>query len=723
MKLHFTLSAAVMLAVLQGLGARGAYVDEILSDQPVGYWRLNEIVTGPPNDEATNLGTLGPEGNGVYFNNATGGQPGAIVGDSDTAATFNGFGDKVDVPYHPSLNSSNAISIECWAMVTGGSGHRAPVSLRDDTPSGNGEGMIIYASPAGRWEFWTGTGGPWHVTQGPFLFEWEWAHLVATFDGTTKKFYVNGELVGSVTRTSPPLYRPNRARPFRIGAGANEGSGNYFFIGEIDEVAVYDKELPQHRVLAHYKAGSGADPQVVAPEITSNPQSQSVFLGQPVVFSANVTGSLPLTYQWTRDGAAIPGATNITYSISIPTLADDGVYALEVSNPGGAVLTQEAILIVQDISVPVITQQPQPVAVLPGGTAVFTVAATGSTTFNYQWQLNGVDLPNQTNATLTLTGVQLSQAGNYTVTVSNVAGATTSDLALLNVIVLPETSYREVVLADGPVSYWRLGESTDAEIAADAMDRNPGVYMNGVVKGQPGALSSDSDTAAGFLSASQTKVEVHFTPELNSVPFTAELWARVTGGSTHRSPLSSRNDFPQRGYIFYADPSNRWQFWTGTGEQVGWDIINGPLVQNNVWTHLAATYDGETKRFYVNGLQVGSSTAPFSPNDATVLRIGGGQNENATGSFFFQGTIDEVAIYDKVLTPERIQIHYGIGTRAEAPPEIAVARSGTSIILTWTDGSLQETDAIGQPWSDVLDASSPHTVTPTGTQRFYRAQR
>jgi hypothetical protein len=698
-----------------------AYEQLIMADQPLAYWRLNEPEL-PPYPAAVNIGTLGAAANGAYFNGATGGEPGAIVGDSNGGATFDGIDDKIDVPYHPGLNNSNAITIECWARVTGGGGHRAPVSLRDDTPAGNGEGLIIYAAPDNRWEFWTGDGAPWHVVQGSWVTEWEWAHLVATFDGLTKKFFVNGELVGSVTRASPLLYRPNRARPFRIGAGANEGNGNYFFSGEIDEVAVYDVALPEHRVLAHYKTGSAQEPLVVLPELRTQPQSLTVFLGQPVIFSANVVGSLPLSYQWTRNGIPITGATNSILRIPAPTLADDGVYALQVSNPGGTEFSQDATLTVQDIAIPVITQQPQPISVLPGGTAIFRVQATGSTTFSYQWQYNGADLPNQTNATLTLTGVQTAQAGNYRVQVRNPAGSTASDDALLKVIVIPETSYREAIVADGPVSYWRLGESS-GDFAADAMGRNPGEYLNGVVYGQPGAISGDIDTAAGFVTASQTKVEVPYSPGLNSVPFSAELWARVSGGSGHRSPLTSRNDFPQQGYIFYADPSNQWQFWSGTGEQVGWDIISGPAVRNNAWTHLVATYDGEIKRFYVDGLQAGTSTAPFGPNDGTVLRIGGGASENPVGSFFFQGSVDEVAIYDKVLTPEQIQIHYGIGTRSVAPLSISAAKSAAGVVLTWSEGSLQEADAIaGQAWRDVA-ASSPHTVTPAGAQKFYRVRR
>ena len=71
---------------------------------------------------------------------------------------------------------------------------------------------------------------------------------------------------------------------------------------------------------------------------------------------------------------------------------------------------------------PVITTQPNSQTVAEGGTADFTVTATGSAPLTYQWQFNDIDLPDQVAANLRLTGVSAAEAGNYRVKVTDSAG-------------------------------------------------------------------------------------------------------------------------------------------------------------------------------------------------------------------------------------------------------------------------------------------------------------
>jgi hypothetical protein len=71
---------------------------------------------------------------------------------------------------------------------------------------------------------------------------------------------------------------------------------------------------------------------------------------------------------------------------------------------------------------PVILEAPTEQAILPGGSALFKVLATGLTPLSYRWRLNGVDLPGSTNAMLALNHVATNEAGAYTVEVSNSTG-------------------------------------------------------------------------------------------------------------------------------------------------------------------------------------------------------------------------------------------------------------------------------------------------------------
>ena len=81
----------------------------------------------------------------------------------------------------------------------------------------------------------------------------------------------------------------------------------------------------------------------------------------------------------------------------------------------------------------VITNAPSGVITNAGSTVAFAVGASGSPALGYQWRLNGTNLLSATLATLTLTNVQLTNAGSYTVVVTNSASSATSAVAVLTV--------------------------------------------------------------------------------------------------------------------------------------------------------------------------------------------------------------------------------------------------------------------------------------------------
>src|SRR5207244_9060151 len=82
---------------------------------------------------------------------------------------------------------------------------------------------------------------------------------------------------------------------------------------------------------------------------------------------------------------------------------------------------------------PTITYQPQSQTVTAGGNASFTVAASGSTPFTYQWRKNGTPISTATNVTLVLLNVQAAAEATYSITVANSAGTITSAGATLTV--------------------------------------------------------------------------------------------------------------------------------------------------------------------------------------------------------------------------------------------------------------------------------------------------
>src|SRR5437867_9905283 len=143
-----------------------------------------------------------------------------------------------------------------------------------------------------------------------------------------------------------------------------------------------------------------AQAAVKPPSITTQPVDTTVTLGQAAKFTVTATGTKPLSYQWTKNGVNITGATQASYTTPPTTLADDGsLFAATVSNSAGSVTSNNATLTV--VTPPSITTQPVDTTVTLGQTAKFTVTAAGTTPLSYQWTKDGVNITGATHASYT----------------------------------------------------------------------------------------------------------------------------------------------------------------------------------------------------------------------------------------------------------------------------------------------------------------------------------
>ncbi|HEY9153775.1 MAG TPA: immunoglobulin domain-containing protein, partial [Opitutaceae bacterium] len=173
------------------------------------------------------------------------------------------------------------------------------------------------------------------------------------------------------------------------------------------------------------------NPLIVAPTIITQPTSQTVTTGNSVTFSVTATGTSP-TYQWQKGGVAISGATSSSFTIASTSSGDAGTYTVVVSNTAGNVTSNGATLtLTASVVAPSITAQPSSQTVTAGNTVTFNVTANG-TSLSYQWQKGGVAIAGATGSSLNFTA-GTSDAGIYTVVVSNSAGSVTSSAATLTV--------------------------------------------------------------------------------------------------------------------------------------------------------------------------------------------------------------------------------------------------------------------------------------------------
>src|SRR5439155_5250752 len=120
--------------------------------------------------------------------------------------------------------------------------------------------------------------------------------------------------------------------------------------------------------------------------------------------------------------SVLAGETNATLTVTNAQSDDVGSYLVKVSNVAGLATSSAAVLSV--VVPPSITTQPQDQNLASGQNATFTVVANGSAPLKFQWYFNtNTVLANATNATLTVTNVQTTNAGKYSVTVTNNAGS------------------------------------------------------------------------------------------------------------------------------------------------------------------------------------------------------------------------------------------------------------------------------------------------------------
>jgi len=179
--------------------------------------------------------------------------------------------------------------------------------------------------------------------------------------------------------------------------------------------------------------------------------------------------------------------------------------------------------------------------------------------------------------------------------------------------------------------------------------------------GLTGTIPNPGWTTAGkfgkaliFSSSDLTWVTVADAPALQLTSgMTLEAWVKPTQAVPQWPTVIMKERPGELTYALYAnsDDDNPNADYTSGGQEV--NLNGGSHLPLNVWTHLAATFDGATLSLYVNGVLV-SSTPTTKLIDVTDgdLRIGG---DKSWFGEFFPGVIDEVRIYSRPLSPQEIQ--------------------------------------------------------------------
>jgi hypothetical protein len=292
-----------------------------------------------------------------------------------------------------------------------------------------------------------------------------WNDVIVSVQGDVVEWSINGLKVATFTNT------PSTAGNITLGLWdpfASVSDNPAVSFGLVDNVRVEAPTTP--------------------PVITKQPQSISVAQGGAASFRVVVSGAGPISYQWLYNGGFINGATNSVYTRTSTQTTNAGRYSVFISSLNGTATSTDAFLTVN--IPPFISTQPADLTVNQGTDAVFTVGASGTTPLSYQWEFNGAPIAAATKPSLVVPSAQATNAGLYSVLITNVAGSVLSSNAHLIVNLAP------TILAQPQSLVVNQGDTAMLTVVATG---TPPVYYQWVFNG--GTLAGATQSALIYSNA------------------------------------------------------------------------------------------------------------------------------------------------------------------------------------------------------------------------------
>jgi hypothetical protein len=295
---------------------------------------------------------------------------------------------------------------------------------------------------------------------------------------------------------------------------------------------------------------------------------------------------------------------------------------------------------------PVVTDPPENTLADISGTAALSITVASTTTPTYIWY-KSTDNANNTvvddtqvsttvggglTNTLTINPVAKTNEGYYYCNITNVAGSTLSDVAILGV--------------KRTVAHWTLdaldGSSNYPDTSGEGHDADP----NGSPSFTTGVVGNavNINPVSGYASCGT------WNPSQYTNQFTISLWAKWAGQTT---PVSWQGLISKE--VSYGADTMMWQMEITSADEASSTLVlkNGisgdistPVLPINAWEHLMVVYNGTTATVYRNGVQAG--TGPWTPGTMVdaPMNIGASANNAGIYNFFFNGDLDDIQIFN-----------------------------------------------------------------------------
>ncbi|MFH1723230.1 MAG: LamG-like jellyroll fold domain-containing protein, partial [Elusimicrobiota bacterium] len=568
---------------------------------PAGYWKFDE-------------GTGSSVWDSIGDNHGTAMGPQWTAGQVADALSFDGSDDYVNITGAGALEPADQMTLETWIFPRA-TGYWAKIISKPYRTTSWYEPFYSYgltfAENTSKPGFNVTTGGViWNCFSDENVALNQWHHLAGTYDGANMKLYVDGVLKQTVA-VSGAIGYATPGIDLIMGQRSPYASGEYFN-GVIDEVALWHRALAADEIAQHYLGGLDHAPYFEPPEVTCTDDD-----GDAYAQEGGVCGPADCD---DADDSVNPGATEMCDGIdnNCDGQIDEGLILAfyrdtDSDGYGDAASTTQ-------------------VCDAPAG---YVVDST---------DCDDTDGAVNPAAVEMCDGVDNDCDG---VVDCGLCGAGGGALA-----------------CDGAVSYWRLDEGS-GPTAADSTGLNHGTLVGPTwAAGQAGnALSFDGSNdyvrvpgASSLEPTEQITVETWIFPRANG------FWAKIV--SKPYRTTSWYEPFYSYGLTFYSSTSR-----PGLNLTIGGtvrDCFSDQSVTLNEWHHLAGTYDGAQMKIYVDGVlkqtfAISGAIDYATPGIDLIL----GQRSPYSNGEYFNGSMDEVAVWDRALSAQEILQHFNSGSNHE----------------------------------------------------------
>ncbi|CRK59608.1 Cytochrome c551/c552 [Alloactinosynnema sp. L-07] len=592
-------------------------------------------------DEGTGTTLIDRSGNG--HTGTLAGPTWAAAGRYGGGLSFDGVNDMVTVNDSARLDLTTAMTLQAWVRPTVSTSWRT--AILKERPSG-----LSYALYSAGFNQPSGyiSSGPDHDVTGPTALPANtWSHLAMTYDGTTMRLYVNGTQVATAPQTAAAL---TSASPLRLGGNT---IWSEWFSGQLDNIRIHSRALSAAEIVVDRDTAISGD--TTAPTAPTGLTAAGSLGTATLSWTASTDNVAVTGYDIHRATTAgfTPSAANKVATSTTTGHTDQGltagtyyyrVIARDGAGNGSAPSNEASATVTADTTPPSVSiSTPAAGSQLSGIVQVMASAADSGGVAGVQLRLDGQPLGGEDTVSPygTTWDTRISTNGTHVLTAvaRDVAGNTATS-APINVTVTNTEPP-----PGAPVASYNFNEGTGPTLT----DRT-GKGHTGTITGASWSPAGKTGGALSFDGVNDlvTIADANDLDLTNAM--TLEGWVRPSAGADWRTVLMKERP-SGLSYSLYSD--------NGAGRPSAYvrlltadDSATGPsALPQNAWSHVAMTFDGATIRLYVNGVQVTSAAAPGSVAASTgALRIGG----NSVWGEYFGGLIDDVRVYNRVLTATEI---------------------------------------------------------------------